>query len=123
MSKFSIHGNSLPGDTSERSNISELYGFPGVSDGREPASNARDLGSILGLGRSLGEGHGNPFQYSRLETPTGHGQRSLADYSPWGCQESDTTEQLTLSLALTLISSQQTGMVGELNGLGSTPLS
>ena len=28
-----------------------------------------------------------------------HGQRSLADYSPWGCGESDTTEQLTLSLS------------------------
>ena len=26
-----------------------------------------------------------------------HGQRSLADYSPWGRKESDTTEQLTLS--------------------------
>ena len=26
------------------------------------------------------------------------GQRSLAGYSPWGCKESDTTEQLTLSL-------------------------
>ena len=28
-----------------------------------------------------------------------HGQRSLVDYSPWGCKESDTTEQLTLSLS------------------------
>ena len=27
-----------------------------------------------------------------------HEQRSLADYSPWGCKESDTTERLTLSL-------------------------
>ena len=27
------------------------------------------------------------------------GQRSLADYNPWGCKESDTTEQLTLSLS------------------------
>ena len=25
-----------------------------------------------------------------------HGQRSLAGYSPWGCKESDMTEQLTL---------------------------
>ena len=29
-----------------------------------------------------------------------HGQRSLAGYSPWGCKELDTTEQLTLSLSL-----------------------
>ena len=28
-----------------------------------------------------------------------HGQRGLADYSPEGCKESDTTEQLTLSLS------------------------
>ena len=31
------------------------------------AYNARDLGSIPGLGRSPGEGNGNPLQYSRLE--------------------------------------------------------
>ena len=36
-----------------------------------------------GLGRSPGGGHDNPLQYSCLENP--HGQRSLADYSPWGC--------------------------------------
>jgi len=35
-----------------------------------------DLGSIPGLGRSPGGGHGNPLQYSCLENP--HGQRSLA---------------------------------------------
>ena len=36
----------------------------------------------LGFGRSPGEGHGNPLQYSCLENP--HGQRSRAGYSPWG---------------------------------------
>ena len=40
----------------------------------------RDAGSILGSGRSPGGGHGNPFQYSYLETP--HRQRSLEGYSP-----------------------------------------
>ena len=49
--------------------------FPGGSDGKESACNARDLGSIHGLGRSPGGGHGNPFQYSCLENP--HGQRCL----------------------------------------------
>ena len=34
------------------------------SDGEESACNAGDLGSIPGLGRSPGEGNGNPFQYS-----------------------------------------------------------
>ena len=42
------------------------------------------------FGGSPGEGNGNPLQYSCLENP--HGQRSLADYSPWGRKESDTTE-------------------------------
>ena len=37
------------------------------SDGKESAGNAGDLGSIPGLGRSSGEGNGNPFQYSCLE--------------------------------------------------------
>ena len=68
-------------------------GFPGGSDGKESACNAGDLGLIPGLGRSLGKGHGNPLQYSFLENP--HGQRSLVGYSPWGCQESDMTEQLS----------------------------
>ena len=43
--------------------------FPGSSDGKESACNAGDLGSISGLGRSPGEGHGNPLQYSCLEYP------------------------------------------------------
>ena len=41
--------------------------FPGGSDGKESACNAGDLGLIPGLGRSLGEGTGNPFQYTCLE--------------------------------------------------------
>ena len=40
-----------------------LYGFSGGSDGKESACNAGDLGLILGLGRSPGEGNGNPLQY------------------------------------------------------------
>ena len=42
-------------------------GFPGGSDGKESACIVRDLGSIPGLGRSPGEGNGNPLQYSCLE--------------------------------------------------------
>ena len=36
-------------------------GFPGDSGGKESACNAGDLGSIPGLGRSLGEGSDNPL--------------------------------------------------------------
>ena len=35
-------------------------GFPGGSEGKASARNAGDLGLIPGLGRSPGEGHGNP---------------------------------------------------------------
>ena len=40
---------------------------------KNPPATAGVAGSILGSGKS-------------------HGQRSLADYSPWGCKESDTTK-------------------------------
>ena len=67
-----------------------FLGFPGGSDGKESACNTGDLGSIPGLGRSSGGGHGIPLLYPCLENP--HGQKSLAGYSPWGHKESDTTE-------------------------------
>ena len=50
-------------------------------------------GLIPGLGRSPGGGHGNPLQYSCLESP--HGQRSLVGYSSCGHKELDMTEQLS----------------------------
>ena len=37
------------------------HGFPGGSDGKESACKAGDPGSIPGLGRSIGEGNGNPL--------------------------------------------------------------
>ena len=43
--------------------------FPCDSAGKESSCNAEDLGSIPGLGRSPGEGNGNPFHYSCLENP------------------------------------------------------
>ena len=42
-------------------------GFPGGSAGKESTCSVGDLGSIPGLGRSLGEGNGYPLQYSGLE--------------------------------------------------------
>ena len=47
--------------------------FSGGSEGKGSPCNAGDLGSIPGLGRSTGEGHGNPPQYSCLETPKDRG--------------------------------------------------
>ena len=91
-----------------------LWGFPGSSAGKESTCNAGDLGSIPGLGKfpggghgnplldlgsipGLGKfpggGHGNPLLYFCPENP--HGQSCLGGYSPWGRRESDTTERLS----------------------------
>ena len=42
-------------------------GFPCGLAGKESTCNARDLGSVPGLGRSHGEGKVYPLQYSGLE--------------------------------------------------------
>ena len=47
--------------------------FPGGSDGKASVYNVGDLGSIPGLGRSPGEGNGNPLQYYCLENPMDRG--------------------------------------------------
>ena len=90
------------------------YGLPWCSDGKESACNARDLGSILGSGRSLGEGNGNLVQYSCLENPmyrgawwaTVHGvaksrmwlsTHTRNKVTPWVEKESNTTERLNNS--------------------------
>ena len=73
--------------------------FPDGSEGKVSACNARDLGSIPGLGRSPGEGNGNPLQYPCLENPTpvflpgeSQGRGSLVGCRLWGRTESDMTE-------------------------------
>ena len=69
--------------------IGILKGFLCNSAGKEFACNEGDLGLILGLGRSPGEGSGYPLQYSGLEN-------SMDCNSPWGYRESDKTERLSL---------------------------
>ena len=49
------------------------WGFPDGADGKESAFNAGDLGLIPGLGRSPGEGSGNPLQYSCVENSMDRG--------------------------------------------------
>ena len=73
LESYSSWGRKQP-DTSERLTLisyifpqaalsipKALKGFPGGSDGKESACNARDLGLIPGLGRSAEEGHGHPL--------------------------------------------------------------
>ena len=47
----------------------QSLGFTGGSMVKNLLANAREVGSILALGRSPGEGNGNPLQYSCLENP------------------------------------------------------
>ena len=65
--------------------VSNSMDFPSGADGKESACNARDPGSIPGLGRSPGEGNGNPLQYFCLENPIDRGVW-------WAHKESDMTE-------------------------------
>ena len=51
----------------------KIRGFPSSSTGKGSACNTGDMGSILVSGRSPGEGHGNPLQYSYLENPIDRG--------------------------------------------------
>ena len=70
--------------------IPGLWSFPAGSDGKESACNAGDSGSIPESGKFPGE---RDWLWTLVFLPGEfHGQRSLADYSPWGCKESDVTE-------------------------------
>ena len=55
------------------------------------AGDPGDVGSIPGLGRSLGEGNGNPLQYSCLENPIGRGAWQATVHRV-GHEDSDMTE-------------------------------
>ena len=67
-------------------------GFPGGSDGKESACNVGDMGSIPGLGRSPGEGHGTHSSILVWRIPP-----TEESGSPWGHKEVDTTGRLSLS--------------------------
>ena len=67
-----------------------FLGYPCGSAGKESTFNARDLGSIPGLGRYPREGKVYPLQYPGLENSVG--------YSPWGHKKSQLTERLSFPL-------------------------
>ena len=90
--KLWMWSNSAEVKMSSQMLVIVILGFPGGSDGKASAHNVGDLGSIPGLGRSPGEGNGNPLQYSSLENPMDRG--AWRGYSPCDCKESDTTERL-----------------------------
>ena len=64
------------GTFSVKKNVRKNRFFPGgaiVKKQSTNAGNARDMGSIPGLGRSPAAGYGNPLQYSCLENPMDRG--------------------------------------------------
>ena len=67
-----------------------VLGFPGGSVAKNLPANAGDSGWIPRLRQSPEEGNSNPLQYFCLENPVDG--RSLGGCSPWGREESDTTE-------------------------------
>ena len=67
--------------------LSGYQGFPGGSDSKESTCSVGDLGSLLGLGRTPGGGHGNPLQYSVIH------------------KESDTTKWLSTCLGTSSLTS------------------
>ena len=71
-----------------------IQGLPCSSDGKDSACNVGDSGSIPGQEDLL-----EKWQLTPAFLPgESHGQRGLTGYGPWGCKESDLTEQLTLLL-------------------------
>ena len=67
-------------------------GFPGGAHGKELTCQyrrQRDMGSPSALGRSPGQGHGNPLQSSCLKNSMGRGAWQATDH---GVIESETTE-------------------------------
>ena len=71
---------------------------PGGSEGKASACNAGDLSSIPGSGRSPGE---EMATHSSIPAWKVRWQRSLENYSLWGCRESDMTERLIVAENLT----------------------
>ena len=66
------------------------WGISWGSAGKESACNSGDLGSIPGLGIF-------PWRRERLPTPVFWSGEFHGVYSPWGCEESDTTERPSLT--------------------------
>ena len=60
-----------------------MLDFPYGSAGKESACNVGDLGSIPGLGISLGEGKGYPLQYSGLENSMDSVVHGVANSRTW----------------------------------------
>ena len=82
-------------------------GFPDGSSDKESACHVGDVGSIPGWISWRREWQPIPV----FLPGESHGQKSLAGYSPWGHEESDMTEQLTVSMRAELVTPPSTVFV------------
>ena len=89
--------------------------FPGGSEDKASARNAGDPGLIPGLGRSPGEGNGNPLQYSCLENPMDGGAR-------WATVHGVAKSLTSLSLHFVMCHSARDPRQSLLNNAPSLPL-
>ena len=87
-----------------------ILGFTGGSAGKESVCNAGDLGLIPGLGRSPGEGNGNPLQYSCLKNSMDRGGlwATVHEAAELDRTEGLSTHTLRTQLCLFCILSSQT---------------
>ena len=74
--------------------------FPGGSDGKESVCNAEHLGSIPGLGRSPGGGHGNPLHLLSGELPWTEEPDGLQSMGSKRVKHNGATNTHSLSLSL-----------------------
>ena len=72
-------------------------GFPGSSDGKEPACNVRDPGSSPGSGTSTEGGNGYPLQYSCLENPMDRGAWRAAVHGVTNVRQNWVTNTFTFA--------------------------
>ena len=93
-------------------------GFPGGLANKESTYSAGDPGSILGSGRSPGEGNGIPVQYSYLENSMDRGAWRAAVYG--GHKESDRTERLKRKKRNHILTKQRQGILGQGRDMGYT---
>ena len=94
MFKGYVNLNKFIKKVNNRKQIDKAFQLPGSSDNKASAYSVEDLGLIPGLGRSAGEGNGNPLQYSCLENSMDRGAWWATVHGV--AKESDMTEQLSL---------------------------
>ena len=87
-----------------------VRGFPGGSVVKNPPAGAGDAGLTPGLGRSPGEGNGNPLQDSCLENPMNRGAWQAGGHGI--TKESDTTQRLNNNTVICMYTCVHTCYLG-----------